>query len=74
MQVGGSWLYLACVIDICSRRVLGYSMAPHMRAELVIDAIKLAVAARGDRMDGVIFPGSTAPRSATSTSSSTAAA
>ncbi|MFD8396773.1 IS3 family transposase [Streptomyces sp. NPDC059680] len=30
VQVGSSWLYLACVIDICSRRVLGYSMAsPH---------------------------------------------
>ncbi|MFH9618333.1 IS3 family transposase [Streptomyces pratensis] len=31
-QVGGAWLYLTCVIDICSRRVLGYSMASHMRA------------------------------------------
>ncbi|CCK24606.1 hypothetical protein BN159_0227 [Streptomyces davaonensis JCM 4913] len=32
VQVGGTWLYLACVIDICSRRVLGYSMGhPHAR-------------------------------------------
>jgi transposase InsO family protein len=54
-QVGGSWLYLACVIDICSRRVLGYSMASHMRAELVIDALKMAVATRGGNVDGVIF-------------------
>lgn len=55
VQVGGSWLYLACVLDICSRRVLGYSMASHMRAELVIDVLKMAVATRGGNVDGVIF-------------------
>ncbi|MEU1037042.1 IS3 family transposase [Streptomyces mirabilis] len=55
VQVGGSWLYLACVLDICSRRVLGYSMASHMRAELVIDALEMAVATRGGSVDGVIF-------------------
>jgi transposase InsO family protein len=55
VQVGGTWLYLACVIDICSRRVLGYSMASHMRAELVIDALTMAVATRGGNAIGVIF-------------------
>lgn len=55
VQVGATWLYLACVVDICSRRVLGWSMAPHMRAELVIDALKMAVATRGGTVDGVIF-------------------
>jgi transposase InsO family protein len=55
VQVGGTWLYLACVLDICSRRVLGWSMAPHMRAELVIDALKMAVATRGGTVSGVIF-------------------
>lgn len=55
VQVGAVWLYLACVIDIRSRRVLGYSMAPHMRAELVIDALQAAVAARGGDVTGVIF-------------------
>ncbi|MCY0932262.1 hypothetical protein OTB20_40130 [Streptomyces sp. H27-H1] len=38
-----------------SRRVLGYSMAPHMRAGLVIDALQAAVAARGGDVTGVIF-------------------
>ncbi|MCX5107053.1 hypothetical protein OOK13_00340 [Streptomyces sp. NBC_00378] len=33
------WPGQTCVLDICSRRVLGYSMASHMRAELVIDAL-----------------------------------
>lgn len=55
VPVGGTWLYLACVLDICSRRVLGYSMATHMRADLVIDALKMAVASRGGSVGGVIF-------------------
>ncbi|MFI8294194.1 IS3 family transposase [Streptomyces sp. NPDC085614] len=55
VQVGGTWLYLACVLDICSRRVLGWSMATHMRAELVIDAMTMAVANRGGHVAGVIF-------------------
>lgn len=55
VQVGGTWLYLACVLDICSRRVLGWSMATHMRTELVVDALTMAVAARGGQVAGVIF-------------------
>ena len=55
VQVGGSWLYLACVLDICSRRVLDWSMATHMRTELVIDALAMALATRGGHVDGVIF-------------------
>lgn len=55
IPVGSQWLFLACVIDIHSRRVLGWSMAPHMRAELVIDALRMAVAARGGEVAGVVF-------------------
>ncbi|MBT2396202.1 IS3 family transposase [Streptomyces sp. ISL-100] len=55
VRVGTTWLYLACAIDIRSRRVLGYSMAPHTRAGLVIDALQAAVAARGGDVTGVIF-------------------
>lgn len=55
VQVGGTWLYLACVLDVCSRRVLGWSMATHMRTELVVDAWKMAVATRGGSVAGVIF-------------------
>ena len=40
------WLYLAGVIDLCSRRVVGWSMADHMRVELVSDALGMAVARR----------------------------
>jgi transposase InsO family protein len=41
------WLYLASVLDLGSRRLLGYSMADHMRTELVLGALTMAVAARG---------------------------
>ncbi|MFF5408600.1 DDE-type integrase/transposase/recombinase [Streptomyces misionensis] len=49
VQVGSSWLYLVCVIGICSRQVLGYSMASHTRTELVIHALTMAVAAHEGR-------------------------
>ncbi len=55
VAVGTTWLYLATVIDICSRRVVGWSIADHMRTLLVTDAIEMAVAARGGRVNGVVF-------------------
>jgi transposase InsO family protein len=48
------WLYLATVIDIASRRVVGYAIADHLRTELVSAALANAVAAR-DPKPGVIF-------------------
>jgi transposase InsO family protein len=48
--VGGRWLYLATVIDMYSRRLVGYSMADHMRAELVVDALNAAARTRGDQV------------------------
>jgi transposase InsO family protein len=40
------WLYLATVIDLGSRRVVGWAMADHMRAELVCDALRMALISR----------------------------
>ena len=54
IATGEGWLYLASVIDIGSRRLLGYSMADHMRTELVIDALDAAITARGASVAGVI--------------------
>ena len=48
------WLCLATVIDIASRRVVGFAMADHLRTELISDALSNAVAAR-DPEPGVIF-------------------
>ena len=43
---GQGWLYLAVVLDLFSRRVVGWSMAPSLERTLVIDALKTAIAAR----------------------------
>jgi len=51
----GEFLYLATVIDLCSRRLAGWSIADHMRTELVIDALEAAARTRGGRLDGAIF-------------------
>jgi transposase InsO family protein len=48
------WLFLGTVIDIASRRVVGYAIADHLRTELIADALGNAVAAR-DPAPGVIF-------------------
>jgi transposase InsO family protein len=51
----GQFLYLATVLDLCSKRLVGWSIADHMRTELVTDALKAAAAARGGSLDGAIF-------------------
>ena len=43
------WLYLAAVIDLCSRKVVGWSMAEHLRSELCQAALTMAV---GNRRPG----------------------
>jgi transposase InsO family protein len=48
------WRYLAIVIDLHSRRIIGWSLSDHMRAELVCAALKQALRSRSD-YQGVIF-------------------
>jgi len=50
-------LYLATVIDLYSRRLLGFAIATHCRAPLVWDALTMAIAARGGKSNiaGVIM-------------------
>src|SRR5271170_607953 len=49
------WLYLADVLDLGSRRVVGYAMEGHMRSELVEAALEMAVATRGGDVAGMVF-------------------
>jgi len=50
------WLFVASVLDVYSRRLVGWSIADHLRTEICSDAISAAVAARGRvAMDGTIF-------------------
>lgn len=44
---GEGWLYVAVVLDLYSRRVVGWSMKAEMTAQLVIDALTMAVWRRG---------------------------
>ena len=48
------WLYLAVVIDLFSRRVVGWSMADHMRTELVLDALSAALGSRAPSKAGLV--------------------
>ena len=48
------WLYLATVLDLRSRRVVGYAMADHLRTDLIADALSNAAAGRNPE-PGVVF-------------------
>ena len=43
IHTDSGWLYLATVIDLYSRKVVGWSMANHMKAKLVNDALTMAI-------------------------------
>jgi putative transposase len=40
------FVYLAFILDVCTRRVVGWSMATHLRTEIVVDALQMAIARR----------------------------
>jgi transposase InsO family protein len=54
VDTGEGKLYLATVLDLFSRRLLGYAMSEHHDAEVARAALLMAAATRGD-VDGVIF-------------------
>ena len=45
-RTGEGWLYLAVILDAFSRRVVGWSMADHLRTDLVLDALDMAISQR----------------------------
>ncbi len=49
IPTAAGFLYLAVVVDAWSRRVVGWSMANHLRTELVLDALEMAVTQRRPR-------------------------
>jgi len=46
---------MSTVIDACSRRVIGWAIDEHMHADLVEDALKMAVTLRGDLPSKAVF-------------------
>jgi putative transposase len=47
IPTGEGWLFLAVVLDLFSRRIVGWSMQPAMTAQLVLDALLMALWRRG---------------------------
>lgn len=46
IRTGRGWLYLAAVLDLYSRKIVGWAMAPNMPAQLVCSALQMAIALR----------------------------
>jgi transposase InsO family protein len=55
IPTGEGWLYLADVLDLGSRRLVGYAMDERMPTELVARALEMAVELRGGDVEGMIF-------------------
>jgi transposase InsO family protein len=43
LRTGEGWLYLATVIDLATRMVIGWQLAPHLRTSLVTDALQMGI-------------------------------
>lgn len=54
IPTASGWLYLAVVIDLCSRRIVGWAIGDHLRASLVTKAFQRAQKARRP-LPGLIF-------------------
>jgi Transposase and inactivated derivatives len=48
------WLFVVAIIDLFSRKVIGYAMADHIKAELVVSALRMALM-RGRKIVGEIW-------------------
>ena len=54
LKTGEGWLYLATVIDLATRMVVGWQLAEHMRTSLVVDALQMAIT-HGHIRPGAVF-------------------
>ncbi len=50
IPTSSGWLYLAVIIDLCSRRIVGWSLAEHMRSDLVLSALRQALQTRPTKL------------------------
>jgi putative transposase len=53
LRTGQGWLYLATVIDLTTRMVVGWQLAEHMRTGLVVDAMRMAIDAGRVNRDAI---------------------
>jgi transposase InsO family protein len=55
LKIGSSDVYLCCVRDECSSRILGWQLATNMRTEIATGALEMAIQTRRGNVSGVIF-------------------
>ena len=55
IRTRSGWLYLCVIIDLFSRRVVGWSLRPHMKATLVCEALGMALRLRSVEPGNLIF-------------------
>ena len=56
IRTRSGWLYLAAVLDLHARKVVGWAMAPEMPATLVCTALKMAIVQRNPAAGLVVHP------------------
>jgi putative transposase len=54
VRTWSGFCYAAFVIDVCSRMIVGWSLATHLRAELALEALEMALWYRDERLDGLV--------------------
>ena len=54
IKAGRTWVYLAVVLDLFSRKVVGWALDTHVREGLIIDALKMAIGRRDLRQDVLV--------------------
>ena len=54
LRTWAGFAYLALVIDVYSRRLVGWALTTHLRTDLPLEALEMAVWARTERLDGLI--------------------
>lgn len=79
LKTGEGWLYLATVIDLATRMVVGWQLATHMRTSLIVDALKMAIDGGHLEADAIFHsdrgtPGSTPRRSSRGSATTTTSA
>ena len=52
VETAGGFVYASFILDLFSRKIVGWQVSDNLRAELALDALEMAVWSRGDRMDG----------------------
>jgi putative transposase len=54
IRTWAGFAYLALVIDVYSRRIVGWALTTHLRTDLPLEALEMAIWARNERLDGLV--------------------